>query len=135
LSLTIPALGNPRFLFQITGLDPTFAYQLICSFRSSVTLTLYSNTVDSVIGSPSLFACAAPAIDAAGASWTFRVSSALANFALDAPSQVSVLDLPRVIATNIDSSVGSSVPVSMVFPRNDVHAWVVVDLLVGVHLA
>ena len=119
LSSTIPALGNPRFLFKITGLDPTFAYQLICTFRSSVTSTLYSNTVDSVIVSPSLFACAAPAIDAAGASWTFRVSSALANFALDAPSQVSVLDLPRVIATNIDPSVGSSVPVSMLFSRKE----------------
>ena len=54
LSLTIPALGNPWFMFKITGLDPTFAYQLICTFRSSVTSTLYSNTVDSVIGSPSL---------------------------------------------------------------------------------
>jgi hypothetical protein len=119
LSLTIPALGTPRFLFKITGLDPTFVYQLICTFRSSATSIRYSNSVDSVIGFPSLFACVAPAIDAAGASWTFGVTSANANFTLAEPSQVSVLDLLRVNATNVDSSVGSSVPVSMAFLRKE----------------
>ena len=119
LSSRILAIGNSKFLFKITGLDPNFNYQLTCSFRSSVTSNVYSRSVDSVLGSLSLFSCSSPAIDAAGAAWTFSVSSAAANFTLVETSQILVSDLLRLDASDVDSSAGRDVPISFAFARQE----------------
>jgi len=117
LSSRILAIGKSKFLFKITGLDPNFTYQLTCSFRSSLTSNIYLRSVDSVLGSSSVFSCSSPVIDAAGAAWTFSVSSAAANFTLVETSQILVSDLLRLDASNVDSSVGRDVPISFAFAR------------------
>jgi hypothetical protein len=120
MSLQIPASGMSKFLFQITGLDSNFNYQLMCSFRSSLTTNSYNYAASSVVGSSSLFSCAAPAIDSPAvgaviASWTFSASSATAKWNIVEPSKVLVVDQLRVNATNVDSAAGGSVPVSFAF--------------------
>jgi hypothetical protein len=115
MSMTISATGNSKFLFKIDGLDSTFDYQLICSFRSSFSSKVYSSFVSSQNGfdeMSSLFSCLTPAVDGVGASWTFGVSSSTANFSLVAPSQILVRDQLLMNATDVDSAVGRSVPVS-----------------------
>jgi len=120
MSLQIPTSGMSRFLFQITGLDSNFNYQLVCSFRSSLTSNIYNYSATSVLGSSALFSCVAPAIDSPAvgaviASWTFSVSSATAKWNIVEPSKVLVLDQLRVNATNVDSAAGGSIPVSFAF--------------------
>jgi hypothetical protein len=121
LSLRIPAEGTSKFLFEMTGLDPNFIYQLTCSFRSTLTSKSYSSMAISLIGYSSIFTCVAPAVDASSssspsaASWTFSVSSATANFNIFGPSQVLVIDQLRVNTTSVSSATGRSVPVSFAF--------------------
>jgi hypothetical protein len=116
LSFRIPASGNSRFLFKITGLDLNYSYQLLCTFRSSVSMKIYSSSVESVVGSHSLFACVSPVADARGTSWTFSVSSAQANFTLVEPLPVTVSDQLRLNVTDIDSSAGRFFPFSTAYP-------------------
>jgi hypothetical protein len=119
LSSRILAIGNSKFLFKITGLDPNLTHQLTCSFRSPLTSNIYLRSVDSVLGSSSVFSCSSPVIDAAGAAWTFSVSIAAANFTLVETSQILVSDLLRLDASNVDSSVGLDVPISFAFARQE----------------
>jgi hypothetical protein len=121
MSSRISAAGNARFLFKLNGLDSTFNYQLICSFLSSLTSNEYSSSVISENDdgggggdddASSLFSCEAPVADAVGTSWTFKVSSANANFSLVEPSQIFVKEQLRSHATDVDSAVGGSISFS-----------------------
>jgi len=112
LSSRVSSAGNSKFLFKIKGLDPNFTYQLICTFRSTLTSNVYSRAVNSHNGPLSIFACVTPVVDSVGTSWTFGVSSTNANFSLVEPSQILVIDELRLNATDVDTAVGRSIPVS-----------------------